>query len=62
MKILRLPEVIDMTGLSRSTIYVLIGKEKFPTSISLSARSVGWIEQEVEEWIQKRVEISRAEE
>ena len=59
MKILRLPEVMVMTGLSKSTIYLWIGKEKFPAHISLGARSIGWIEQEVEEWIESRIAESR---
>ena len=60
MKILRLPEVREMAGFSRSTIYVWMNKKEFPAPISLSARSVGWIEEEIEDWIQKRKEMSRA--
>jgi len=59
MKILRLPEVIALTGMSRSTIYVWMNKGEFPVSISLGARSVGWIEHEVEEWIQSKIKKSR---
>ena len=40
MRIMRLKEVIEKTGLSRSTIYNLISQGKFPKQIELGARSV----------------------
>ncbi len=54
-KILRLPLVIERTGMSRSSLYALIKAGKFPRSISLSARSVGWVEEQVAEWIESRI-------
>ena len=59
--ILRLPEVKAKTGLSRSTIYLKISENSFPSSISLGARSVGWLESDIDSWITERVEASRAE-
>lgn len=41
-KIIRLPEVVKITGLSRSTIYLRMSKGDFPQSISLGERAVGW--------------------
>ena len=58
--ILRLPEVKARTGLSRSTIYLRIAEGKFPPPINLGERSVGWVEAEIDAWIAKRIEISRA--
>ena len=58
-RILRLPEVKERTGLSRSTIYLYISKGAFPASISLGPRTVGWIESEIEEWLQSRICKSR---
>ena len=58
-RILRLPNVKTRTGLSRSTIYAMIKSESFPKYISLGARSVGWLESEVEAWIESRIKISR---
>ena len=46
--ILRLPEVIARTGLSRSTIYVRISKGLWPKPITLGARAVGWPAEEIE--------------
>ena len=59
-KILRLPAVIDKTGLSRATIYLKISKKTFPSPISLGERSVGWLESEVEAWIQRQIDNSRS--
>jgi prophage regulatory protein len=58
-KILRLPEVKQRTGLSRSTIYLHMSQNKFPAAISLGDRAVGWIEAEINEWLDQRIENSR---
>ena len=54
-KFLRLPEVKLRTGLSRSTIYALIGKDEFPRHVPLGMRCVGWLESEIDSWIAARV-------
>lgn len=46
-----------MTGLSRSTIYELQADRRFPQSIKIAARAVGWMESEVQEWIEWRAEV-----
>src|ERR1041384_3744641 len=51
--ILRLPAVRARTGLSRSSIYLRISQERFPSPISLGGRAVGWIEAEINEWLIK---------
>ena len=57
--ILRLPEVKKSTGLSRSTIYLRVAQGTFPKPISLGDRAVGWLEAEIQEWLQRRIEASR---
>ncbi|TDY02424.1 helix-turn-helix transcriptional regulator [Thiohalophilus thiocyanatoxydans] len=57
--ILRLPTVVARTGLSRSTLYLRIAEGRFPRPISLGGRAVGWLESDVAEWIEARVEESR---
>ena len=59
-RILRLKEVKDRTGLSRSTIYLNINQGTFPKSISLGVRSVGWLESDINAWIEERIEESRS--
>ena len=60
--VLRLPEVKKRTGLSRSSIYLRITNNEFPASISLGGRAVGWLEQDIDEWIVARIEESRVNE
>ena len=55
-RFLRLPQVLDRTGLSRSTLYLRISEGTFPKQVSLGARSVAWIEAEVEDWISRRID------
>ena len=57
--ILRLPEVKRNTGLSRSTLYLRIAQGTFPKPVNLGARAVGWLEAEIQEWLQQRIEASR---
>ena len=59
LKILRLPQVKSLTGLSRSTIYSRIAQDQFPKPISLGGRSVGFLQEDVEGWIQQRIAESR---
>ena len=61
-KILRLPSVQSQTGLSRSTIYLLIKQGTFPKPILLADRAVGWIEIEILNWIEERIQTSRINE
>ena len=58
-KIIRLREVLDRTGLSRSMAYDLIEKEKFPRPVSLGARAVGWLSSQIDAWIASRAPTSR---
>ncbi|TQV74537.1 AlpA family phage regulatory protein [Exilibacterium tricleocarpae] len=52
---MRLKEVMEMTGLSRSTIYLQMSKEKFPKQVKLAgSRSAGWYEDAVVEWVESR--------
>lgn len=51
VRILRLPDVTEATGLSRATIYSMIAKGEFPSQVQLSTRCVGWKEHEVTSWL-----------
>jgi prophage regulatory protein len=55
MRIIKLKEVMGCTGLGRSSIYKQISDGKFPKSVSLGDRAVGWIDSEVEDWILSRI-------
>ena len=53
-RMIKLPEVIRMTGLSRSSIYLLIKKGNFPSQVKLSTRSSGWHWREINSWLESR--------
>jgi prophage regulatory protein len=55
----RLPEVQARTGLSRSSIYDKMSKGEFPLSINLGLRAVGWDSDDINGWIQRRIDDSR---
>ena len=57
--ILRLPAVKARTGLSRSTIYLRVAQGTFPRPVGLGGRAVGWLEAEVQAWLEGRIEASR---
>jgi prophage regulatory protein len=54
-RILSIAQVADLTGLSHRSIYTAVEFEKFPRQIQLTSRRVGWIESEIEEWIESRI-------
>jgi len=54
-RILRLQQVQEATGLSRTSLYRLMASDEFPQSISLGGRAVGWVESEVFDWIDSRI-------
>jgi prophage regulatory protein len=60
IKILRRNEVESICGLSCTTIYRLMGKGEFPRQIKISPRSVGWLESDILDYLQKRVESSQS--
>ena len=57
--ILRLPIVKIRTGLSRSSIYLRMANGEFPTSVSLGGRAVGWLEEDVNNWLEEKINASR---
>ena len=57
--IIRLPVVKARTGLSKSTLYLRISQGRFPRAVSLGGRAVGWIEAEVDNWIEQRIAACR---
>lgn len=60
-RILRVPDVKRITGLSRTTIYRMVKEQEFPASIKLSKKAIGWPESVVNKWIQQRVAAGRCD-
>ena len=65
-RFIRLPEVLTRTGFGRTSIYRKMEEGSFPRSVKLGGpledhnafdcRAVAWIEDEVEQWIESRIE------
>ena len=59
-RILKLPEVLKICRISRASLYLKINEGTFPASIKLGKRSVGWIKEEIQDWIDHRIKESRS--
>lgn len=54
-RLLRLPEIESVTGLRKSTVYLLMKRGEFPRSVQVTARCVAWPESRVLQWVQDRI-------
>ena len=54
LSVLRRKQVESRTGLCRSSIYAKIKAGDFPPPIPLGPRAVGWLEEEINDWIHKK--------
>lgn len=59
--LLRLPQVLARVGLKTTRLYQLVGDGEFPAPVRIGERSVGWVESEVEEWLQRRIAQPRVD-
>lgn len=59
-KILRLPAVMAMLGVSKPTIYLWIKRGAFPVPIKIGPKASGWLLSEIENWIAERAAARRA--
>ena len=58
--LLRLPTAMMRCGLGRSSIYAGVKNGTFPAPVRLSARAVGWREEEIDRWVSERVKTGGA--
>jgi predicted DNA-binding transcriptional regulator AlpA len=58
-RLIRLPEVENLTGLKKSAIYQRIAEGRFPAPIRVTERASAFIESEVSDWINQRIAESR---
>lgn len=58
-QLVRMPEVMRLTGLSRSTIYRMVNRGEFPAPVEDGQRAVAWRKREVVDWIEERPTVSR---
>ncbi len=60
-KVLRIPEVLNKVGLSRSTIWRKVRDGKFPPPVLLGGNSIGWFNHEIEEWLEARPRLGKTQ-
>lgn len=56
LRILRLSDVEQKSGFKRAHIYNLMSQGKFPKSVRLGVRAVGWDAAEIDRWIAERLQ------
>jgi prophage regulatory protein len=54
LSIYRRPELLELIGLSTSTLYDMMARGDFPRPVRLGKRAVGWRERDVTEWLESR--------
>ncbi len=59
LNILRIKQVMARSGRGRSSIYQGIQDGTFPAPIKLGERAVGWVDSEINNWIENRIAASR---
>lgn len=57
--LLRLEQVMQITSLCRSHVFLLVKKGQFPSSITVGVRGARWSEREVRQWIAEQIAHSR---
>ncbi len=58
LRLIRIKQVVKITGISKSYIYQLVSKGQFPQSVNLiqGGSSVAWVESEVLDFIESRIQ------
>lgn len=57
-RLLRLPQVLDLTGLSRTAVYAEMERGAFPRQVRLTERTSAWREAEIYDWIKSRPTVN----
>ena len=61
LRLLRASEVVHRIGVGRTMLFQLVAKREFPQPIRITSRNVGFVESEVDGWINARIAASRDE-
>ncbi|MCZ8109810.1 MAG: helix-turn-helix transcriptional regulator [Betaproteobacteria bacterium] len=59
-RLLRLPQVEEVTGLKKSTIYRLMREGSFVRAVQVTPRCTAWPESLVLQWVQDRIKAAAA--
>jgi len=60
MRLLKMPEVVRMTGVPVSSVYWRVSRGEFPRPIKIGERASAWRSDEIEAWIAAKVKAARA--
>ncbi len=55
MRLIKLKQVMECTGLARSTVYKFMAEGQFPKPVKLGVRMVAWVETEVHAWVNEKI-------
>ncbi|MGA4421493.1 helix-turn-helix transcriptional regulator [Ralstonia nicotianae] len=58
-RILRIKQVMEITGLAKPTIYLHMKQGTFPKQIKLGPKAAGWLHSDVQSWINSRIAASK---
>ena len=50
-RLIRIDEVLEIVGVSKSVLYEMIGRGQFPRPVRISLRAVRWRQQDLDEWL-----------
>jgi len=56
MRLIRLKEVMSRTGLGRTSIYNFMNAGTFPKSVQLGERAVAWVDEEIDAWVNDKIQ------
>lgn len=55
-RLIRLPEVLSICGLARSTVYLYIQRGEFPAPVKITKQASAWSFDEVQAWVADRLQ------
>lgn len=56
--LVRMPTVMRLTGLGRSTIYRMVAAREFPSPVRLGPRAVAWRRSDLDQWSESRPAVT----
>ena len=59
MRLLKLPEVVQMTGVPKSSVYWRVSRGEFPRPLKIGERASAWNSDEIDAWIVAKIEAAR---
>lgn len=59
LRLEKINQIVKRTELSKSTIYLLISKNKFPRPIKLTEKTTAWLVSDINQWLLERIAASK---